>query len=136
MTEGVDATARRLEGVSIVGIGNTPQGELPGKSANQIAVEAVVEALDDAGIDKSQVDGLITCRLHEARTGIDTQIGALLGMRPAYSATLDDPAIIKYFQDQGAGILQGYSGEKLRKFIDDENKKFKDLMDRAGVQPE
>ena len=54
----------------------------------------------------------------------------------AYSATLDDPAIIKYFQDQGAGILQGYSGEKLRKFVDDENRKFKDLMNRAGVEPE
>jgi tripartite-type tricarboxylate transporter receptor subunit TctC len=54
----------------------------------------------------------------------------------AYSATLDDPAIVKYFRDQGAGILQGYSGEKLRKFIDDENVKYKELMERAGVEPE
>jgi tripartite-type tricarboxylate transporter receptor subunit TctC len=54
----------------------------------------------------------------------------------AYSATLDDPAIVKYFHDQGAGILQGYSGEKLRKFIDAENVKYKDLIERAGVQPE
>ena len=36
--------------------------------------------------------------------------------------------------DQGAGILQGYSGEKLRKFIDDENAKYKDLIERAGVR--
>jgi tripartite-type tricarboxylate transporter receptor subunit TctC len=54
----------------------------------------------------------------------------------AYSATLDDPAIIKYFRDQGAGILQGYSGEKLRKFIDAENVKYKELIERAGVEPE
>ena len=54
----------------------------------------------------------------------------------AYSETLADPAIIKYFDDQGAGILQGYSGEKLRKFIDAENVKMKDLHDRAGVVPE
>lgn len=54
----------------------------------------------------------------------------------AYSATLADPAIIKYFDDQGAGIMQGYSGEKLRKFIDDENAKYKSLMERAGVEPE
>ena len=54
----------------------------------------------------------------------------------AYSETLADPAIIKYFQDQGAGILQGYSGEKLRKFIDAENVKYKDLITRAGVEPE
>jgi tripartite-type tricarboxylate transporter receptor subunit TctC len=54
----------------------------------------------------------------------------------AYSETLADPAIIKYFEDQGAGILQGYSGEKLRKFIDAENVKMKDLHVRAGVEPE
>ena len=54
----------------------------------------------------------------------------------AYSETLDDPAIIKYFRDQGAGILQGYSGEKLRKFVDDENAKMKDLITRAGVVPQ
>jgi tripartite-type tricarboxylate transporter receptor subunit TctC len=54
----------------------------------------------------------------------------------AYSATLANPAIIKYFEDQGAGIMQGYSGEKLRKFIDVENVKMKDLHDRAGVVPE
>lgn len=54
----------------------------------------------------------------------------------AYSATLADPAIIKYFDDQGAGIMQGYSGAKLRKFIDDENAKYKDLITRAGVEPE
>ena len=54
----------------------------------------------------------------------------------AYSETLADPAIIKYFEDQGAGIMQGYSGEKLRKFIDAENVKMKDLYVRAGVEPE
>lgn len=54
----------------------------------------------------------------------------------AYSATLDDPAIKKYFYDQGAGVLQGYSGEKLRNFIDAENAKYKHLITRAGVEPE
>jgi hypothetical protein len=32
--------------------------------------------------------------------------------------------------------MQGYSGDKLRKFIDDENAKYKDLITRAGVEPE
>jgi tripartite-type tricarboxylate transporter receptor subunit TctC len=54
----------------------------------------------------------------------------------AYSQALDDPSVIKYFQDQGAGILQGYSGDKLRKFIDDENAKYKDLVTRAKVEPQ
>ena len=54
----------------------------------------------------------------------------------AYSETLNDPSIIKYFNDQGAGILQGYSGDKLRKFVDAENVKIKELMTRAGVEPQ
>ena len=59
----------------------------------------------------------------------------LFGKSGELVAGLDDPAIIKYFRDQGAGILQGYSGEKLRKFIDAENAKYKDLVERAGVEP-
>lgn len=54
----------------------------------------------------------------------------------AYSATLDDPAVVKYFRDQGAVILQGYSGDKLKKFVADENVKMKDLYRRAGVTPQ
>jgi tripartite-type tricarboxylate transporter receptor subunit TctC len=54
----------------------------------------------------------------------------------AYSQALDDPTVIKYFEDQGAGILQGYSGEKLKKFIADENAKYKDLVTRAKVEPQ
>lgn len=54
----------------------------------------------------------------------------------AYSETLDDPSVVKYFRDQGAVILQGYSGEKLKKFVAAENLKMKDLYRRAGVKPQ
>jgi acetyl-CoA acetyltransferase len=74
--------------VAIVGVGVTAQGELPGRSAEDIAVEAFGLALVDAGLQKSQVDGLITCR-STFGTGIDTVVGKLLGISPAYSATLD-----------------------------------------------
>ena len=48
-----------------------------------------VRALDDAGVDKREVDGLITCKANLARGGIDVGIGALAGINPRYSATLD-----------------------------------------------
>ncbi len=54
----------------------------------------------------------------------------------AYGEALADPSIIKYFHDQGAGILHGYSGEKLRKFVDAEVVKYKEMMERAGVEPQ
>jgi acetyl-CoA acetyltransferase len=74
---------------AIIGVGTTAQGELPGKSANEIAVEAIALALDDAGLTKDDVDGLITCRNLHNREGIDEQIGRLAGISPRYSATLD-----------------------------------------------
>lgn len=74
--------------VSIVGVGTTAQGELPGKTADGIAVDAFRLALADAGIDKSQVDGLITCRSFGG-SGVDVEVGALAGINPRFSATLD-----------------------------------------------
>lgn len=74
---------------ALVGVGTTAQGELPGRSANEIAAEAIELALADAGLEKDDVDGLITCRNLHGRACIDEQVGRLMGMNPAYSATLD-----------------------------------------------
>jgi acetyl-CoA acetyltransferase len=74
---------------AIVGVGTTEQGELPGRSANEIAVEAIELALADAGLQKSDVDGLITCMNLRSHIGTDEQIGLLAGLNPKYSATLD-----------------------------------------------
>ncbi|MDT9592156.1 thiolase family protein [Nocardioides zeae] len=86
-------TGRRAPGavggdVAVVAVGNTLQGTLPGISADELAVEALRVTLADAGIDKSRVDGLITCKSYGGY-GIDTEIGRLAGLNPAYSATLD-----------------------------------------------
>ncbi|MGH7838940.1 MAG: thiolase C-terminal domain-containing protein [Candidatus Binataceae bacterium] len=47
--------------VAIVGVGDTEVGIVRGKSATQLYVQAAHRALDDAGLSKDQVDGLITC---------------------------------------------------------------------------
>lgn len=47
--------------VAIVGAADTPVGKLPGVSATSLCVEAIKLALEDAGITKDQVDGLVTC---------------------------------------------------------------------------
>lgn len=75
--------------VAIAGVGSTAQGELPGRTANSIAVEAIELALADAGLTRSDVDGLITCRNLQAHAGIDEQVGELMGIAPRFGATLD-----------------------------------------------
>jgi acetyl-CoA acetyltransferase len=73
---------------AIMGVGTTEQGELPGRSADEIAVKALGLALADGGLQKSDLDGLITCKSYGG-FGIDTEIGRLAGVNPRYSATLD-----------------------------------------------
>jgi acetyl-CoA acetyltransferase len=76
--------------IAIIGIGATEQGEIPGQSANEIALRAAVSAIADAGIDKSGIDGLVTCQppLSAERAGLDEDMGQLLGINPAFSSTL------------------------------------------------
>ncbi len=84
-----DARWASLRGATaIVGVGTTHQGELPGRSADEIAVDALRLALADAELTKADVDGLITCRSYGG-AGIDTEIGRLAGLNPRYSATLE-----------------------------------------------
>jgi acetyl-CoA acetyltransferase len=90
MSRSTDAAARSLaSSAAIVGVGATPQGELPGRSANAIAIDALKVALDDAGLTKADLDGLVTCKVFGSPEGVDTQIGAMAGINPSYSATLD-----------------------------------------------
>ncbi|MGD9961395.1 thiolase C-terminal domain-containing protein [Nocardioides sp.] len=75
--------------VAIVGVGTTEHGEIPHESPEEIAVRAAVDAIADAGIEKSSIDGLITCKAPLTTHGTDEGMGPLLGINPAYSTTLD-----------------------------------------------
>ena len=46
--------------IGIVGIGETEQGKIPGKSSLDFLSHASKLAIEDAGILKSDVDGIIT----------------------------------------------------------------------------
>ncbi|WP_116996532.1 thiolase family protein [Desertimonas flava] len=74
--------------VAVVGIGHTPQGELPGRSVEELSVDAIELALADAGLTLADVDGLIACKSVQG-LGNDVAVGPLLGINPRYSQCLD-----------------------------------------------
>ncbi|MEV5848579.1 thiolase family protein [Streptomyces sp. NPDC051985] len=78
-------------GVSVIGVGATPQGRHPGRTGNDLSAEALILAMEDAGVDRGAIDGLITCKVLRGAPGdgLDVPLGKLLGIDPAYSATLD-----------------------------------------------
>lgn len=45
---------------AIVGVGASPQGKLPDETPLSLAVQALTAALDDAGLSKDDLDGLLT----------------------------------------------------------------------------
>ncbi len=47
---------------AIAGIGYTPQGRIPGRTALSFHLEACVNAIADAGLRREDVDGLICYR--------------------------------------------------------------------------
>jgi len=75
--------------VAIVGVGATEQGKLPGRDADDIAIEALGLALAETGLAKGDLDGLVTCKSAGTDSGIDTEIGRKAGLNPAFSATLE-----------------------------------------------
>jgi len=48
--------------VAIVGAADTEVGKVPAFSATELCIDAALRALDDAGIEKNEVDGLVTCQ--------------------------------------------------------------------------
>src|SRR5713226_9930051 len=65
----------------IVGLGQTKQGKLPGLSADEIAIWAFKLALEDSGLKKEQIDGLMTQQSYGG-AGDTLKIGRELGINP------------------------------------------------------
>ena len=75
--------------IAIVGVGASPQGKIPGSSALSLAVEAFKRALDDSGLKKTQIDGLLTMpgsTSPEAALNY-LRFGEAVGINPRYTAS-------------------------------------------------
>jgi len=69
-------------GAAIIGIGESDIGAVPGKSSHALHAQAANAALADAGIDKSLIDGLITCDSYTTkRTRHAVSVAQYIGLR-------------------------------------------------------
>lgn len=74
---------------AVVGVGASPQGKLPGSTPITLAVEAFKRALDDAGLKKDQIDGILTMpgtTSPEAALNY-LRFGETVGINPRYTGS-------------------------------------------------
>ena len=82
--------------IAVIGVGNTQYGNFPEIDDYGLAAQAFRNAVDDCGIDKNAIDGLLVSRIpYYAR------MGEILGLNPRWTITL--PA---HGRMSGMGIIE------------------------------
>jgi len=73
---------------AIVGVGYTPQGRIPERSSLSFHVEACINAVNDAGLKREDIDGLICYRYFPEAGGVvevdPFRVAQQLGLSPSY----------------------------------------------------
>ncbi len=73
----------------IVGVGDTPVGKLQGASTMQLHAEASTKALEDAGLKKEEIDGVLTAySLVEPHLMLSSVFCEYYGISPKYTAAV------------------------------------------------
>ncbi len=94
---------------AIAGVGYTPQGKVPGRSAASFYLEASMNAINDAGLKKEDIDGLILYRdfpilqgdaFHHTANVVTTS----LGIRPKFLS--QEAYCYRTFMNKAIGVLE------------------------------
>ena len=95
---------------AVIGVGETPVGKLPDRTALSLRLEAAIAAMCDAGVEKGEIDGIIATQM---RTNPQPNYSALvaerLGMEPAYvtDISLGGAAAASMIVNAAATIMTG-----------------------------
>ncbi len=83
-------TTAMRDRTAIIGVGATPQGRVPGSTQLSLAVQAFKAALDDSGLEKHDIDGLLTFPGTTAPEGPLNylRVGEALGINPAFTGSM------------------------------------------------
>src|ERR1041384_3347107 len=76
---------------AIVGVGASRFGKLQGVSSMGFTLEASKRAIDDAGIERDEIDGVLVMMpaIMGEQHGWAARVASYLGIEPTYSATMD-----------------------------------------------
>ena len=85
----IEPSAALRNRCAIAGCGNSRLGQVPGVSSIDLLVEAIANALDDAGLKPSDVDGIVTRGPDDAYCHHQL-IGERLGINARFSTSLDN----------------------------------------------
>lgn len=93
--------ANALRGAAaITGLGMTPMGRIYGKSATELAADAIRLAIADAGLEKDQVDGLLI------NPGITGMTGGGIGLNLQNYAGLGNLRLLNHMNAAGSTAAQ------------------------------
>jgi acetyl-CoA acetyltransferase len=93
--------ANPLRGAAaITGLGMTPMGRIYGKSATELAADAIRLAIADAGLKKDQVDGLLI------NAGITGMTGGGIGLNLQNYAGMTNLRLLNYMNAAGSTAAQ------------------------------
>jgi acetyl-CoA acetyltransferase len=85
----IEQPSRLRDRYAIVGVGQSRLGRVPEFSSTDLLLQAIKNALDDAGLDIKEVDGLICRGPHDIYTHHQV-VGSKLGINARFSTTLDN----------------------------------------------
>lgn len=85
----IEPDAALRDSCAIAGCGSSRLGQVPGVSSLDLLVEAIANALDDAGLKPADIDGIVSRGPDDAYCH-HQQIGERLGINVRFSTTLDN----------------------------------------------
>ncbi len=90
--------------ICIVGVGDTPQGAVPNKTGDELAIDAARAALQDCGLKKDDIDGLFVQPSY-GRQGDYLKLGLMLGMNPRVGGAVEASGATGCYMIQHAALL-------------------------------
>jgi acetyl-CoA acetyltransferase len=85
----IEAVRSLRDRCAIVGAGTSRLGQVPGVSSLDLTIEAIANALDDAGLQPKDIDGII-CRGPDESYAHHQHVGERLGLNVRFSTSLDN----------------------------------------------